>query len=196
MIKVSDLNKMRYIIISVIGPHAGELVEEIFARKIKEIQEVGKCFWLHRSYQAKPGLVQSFCKVAIEEKSVPLCFFIQASSKIGAQETKIVDGAKEFSIDKTHWRKIPEGVLVTGLVKNSCAMIFDKLEVVKEKRTLNLWNYSVFGFPGRSVRITQGGSTICCAKESSGHDSNRMKSNIREILAVGRLVYPFEVWLR
>lgn len=192
---MNNVHSEKYIIISVIGPHAGESEKEIFVRKIKEIENTGKSFWLHKSYNAKPDTVQNFCKVALRKKNTPLCIFIQASSKGGAQETKNDNSANEFSIDKIHWEKIPQGILVTGSVKNAFAMVFDKLEVI-EKNQIDLRDYSLYGFPGKAVKIVQGSSTICCIKESSKNAPDRLISNIRKIAAIGRLVYPFEVWLR
>lgn len=193
---MKDFPKKNYVIISVMGFHAGESEEEIFTRKKREIEETGKSFWLHKSYKAKPDTVQNLCKKALLEKNEPICIFIEASSKKGAQPTKRTDKAKEFSTDKIHWRKIPRGILVTGSPENSFAIIFDKLDIIKEKWYLNLWDYSQFSSPRKAIKMALGASTVCCVRESSQNDPIKMKSNLRKVLAIGRLIQPFSVWLR
>ena len=186
----------RFVIISVVGPHAGESIRKIFARKTEEIQNTGLTFWLYKSYNANPQDVQQLCKEALEESFTPLCLFIEASSKGGAQATKNVDTATKFSQDGREWQKIPQGVLVTGSVKNSFALVFDQLRVVEKRAFLDLWNYSKFDSPGSAVQIRRGGSTLCCEKTPSKRDTKKMASNTRRILAVGRLAPPFGVWLK
>jgi len=180
----------------VVGPHAGESIKKIFARKTEEIQNAGFTFWLYKSYNANPQNVQQLCKKALEESFTPLCLFIKASSKGGAQDTKNDDEATSFSEDGNRWQKIPQGVLVTGSIRNSFALVFNQLEVVEKETVLDLWNYSKFGSLSNAVQIRRGGSTICCKKESPKNDSQKMVSNIRRILAVGRLTPPFGVWLK
>ena len=36
----------QYCLLSVMGPHAGETPEVIFERKINDIKNIGKTFWL------------------------------------------------------------------------------------------------------------------------------------------------------
>ncbi len=193
---MKSFSKQKYVVISVIGPHADESEEEILERKRKEIKEIGNSFWLHKSYNAKPDIVQNLCKEALKERNAPICIFIQASSKKGAQATKQGDRMREFSVDRKQWKRIPAGILVTGSPKNAFIMIFNKLDLIKEKKCLDLWNYSLFGFPGKAIKIALGASTICCLKESSKDDPNKMKSNLRKVVAIGKLAYPFAAWVR
>ena len=205
-ITVDDIDKIKkgngsshnekYIIVSVVGPHAGESTKEIFARKTKEIKNTGLTFWLYKSHNAKPQDVQKLCRKALEGGCAPLCLFIEASSKGGAQATKSADVATKFSEDSNRWRKIPQGVLVTGSVRNSFALVFDQLEVVEKETILDLWDYSKFGFPSSAVQIRRGGSTVCCVRGSSKDDPSKLISNVRKVLAIGRLAHPFGIWLR
>jgi hypothetical protein len=57
----------KYLIISVIGPHAHETENTIFKRKIEDINKVGKTFWLTKSHQSKPDMVQQFCLIGLRE---------------------------------------------------------------------------------------------------------------------------------
>lgn len=184
-----------YVIISVIGPHAGETEQEIFLRKIKEIENTGKSFWLHRSHGAKPDLVQRFAEESVKRGKSPFCFFIEPSSKGGAWETTKAEVAKEFSQDGINWERIPKGILATGLIKNAYALVFDQFRLI-ERETLDLWDYSLFDHPGDAVRLRQGASTICCIKISSRERPQKIASNIRKIVAIGRITPPFSVRLR
>lgn len=193
---MKDFLKQKYVVISVMGPHAGESEEEIFKRKKREIGDTGNSFWLHKSYNAKPDVVQDLSKEALKKSNNPLCIFIQASSKKGAQPTKEAERMSEFSVDKKNWKRIPSGILVTGSSKNSFIMIFNKLDIIKRKEFLNLWNYSLFGASGKAVKMALGASTVCCFKESSKDAQNKMKSNLRKVVAVGELTHPFAAWVR
>lgn len=194
---LSNFDKEKYILISVVGPHAGETEKEIFERKIKEVEKTGRSYWLHKSYRAKPETVSLLGQLAYKKGTTPLCLFVEASSSNGAQETKIAETAKEFSVDKIKWETMPENIKVTGSIKGAYALVFDQLQFVKENRIIDLWGYSSFEHPDQAVKIIQGGSTICVVKNSSHRqDKNKIKSHVRRILAVGRLVSPFEVWLR
>jgi hypothetical protein len=193
---IRGFKKQKYVVISEIGPHAGESEEEILNRKGKEIKDIGKSFWLHKSYSAKPNIVQNLCENALKERNIPVCIFIQASSKNGARPTKKDDKMKEFSLDQKYWEKIPLGIKVTGLSKNAFIMIFKKLNIIKKEQYLNLWDYSLFESSGKAVRMGRGASTVCCVKESSNDDPNKMKSNPRKIVAIGEFFYPFTAWVR
>ncbi len=188
--------KQKYVVISVIGPHAGDSEEEILDKKGKEIKDIGKSFWLHKSYNAKPNIVQDFCEKALKERSIPVCIFIKASSENGARPTKQDDKMREFSLDKKCWEKIPLRIIVTGSSKNAFIMIFNKLDIIKKEQYLNLLDYSLFKSPGKAVRMGRGASTVCCVKESSNDDPNKMKSNRRKIVAIGEFFHPFTAWVR
>lgn len=191
-----DFIDERYLVVGVVGPHAGESEEEILARKAEEIQKCGLTFWLYKSFNAKPRDVQRLCEKSLKGGGQPLCLFIESGSKGGSQATVTANRADEFSRDGEKWQKITQEILVTGSIKNSSALVLNDLEVIKSSAVLDLWNYSDFGLPGRAVRIRRGGSTICCEKGSSRADSKKMVSNVRRILAVGKLAPPFGVWLR
>ena len=121
------MEKEKYIIFSVIGSHAGELKQEIFERKIEDINRVGHTFWLYESNQTKPNIVQDFCKRAKKEGKNVLCFFIEPSSLGGAKPTKISISAKSYSMNNKEWRILPKSLSsVTGKInKGAYALIFN-----------------------------------------------------------------------
>jgi hypothetical protein len=187
----------KLVLISVMGPHAGENEEEIFRRKINDIEKLGKTFWLIKSHQAKPDLVQKICKEAETDGRKAYCIFIKSSSRGGATPTKISDSAKLYSDDKKTWNELPVGLShVTGKIDNSAyALIFSELQL--DSGTLDLWNYADFRHQSKPIKIVQGGSTLCTVKkEVSCPQGERIKSRFRGIVAVGKLTEPYGVWLK
>jgi len=187
------IEKKKYVIFSVIGSHAGESEDVIFARKKKEITDTGRSFWLINSTKAKTEDIQKFCKRAHSENEEVLCMFIEPSSSRGSRPTKTSAIASKFSIDKINWEEIPKGIKITGNIKaDTSALVFDELEVVERYIRIDLWNYSDFINGLGPVKTRLGGSTICAVKKFN----KGMKSRYRRVIGVGRLTKPFAVWLK
>ncbi|MCX7007891.1 MAG: hypothetical protein NTY53_11710 [Kiritimatiellaeota bacterium] len=186
-----------YSVLSVMGPHAGEDSDKIFARKIADIRIAGKTFWVIRSYKAKPDMIQTICLAARDRANEPLCAFLEPSSPGGAVPTKTSCAAAEYSTDLSKWESLPSGIgPVTGkMTRGACALVFDQL-VLCESRVLDLWDCADFFNQEQPVKIRQGASTIGVVGKNTSAHSDRMKSHIRQVLAIGRLTEPFAVWLR
>ena len=118
--------------------------------------------------------------------------YISSSKKIETQEFI----AKKYSIDNENWCNLPKGLgLVTGKIdKSSYALIMDSLEIVKPHKTIDLWNYLNYFKKDEPLKIVMGGSTLCCINEISPKNKN-IKTHIRKIVAIGKLVEPYCVWL-
>jgi hypothetical protein len=86
----------QFVFLSVIGPHAGESENEIFERKMKDIETVGVTYWLTRSHGAKPGMVQDICREALIHQNEVNCFFIEPSKRGGAVPTSALIKATSF----------------------------------------------------------------------------------------------------
>lgn len=179
------------IVISVVGTHAGESLQQIFERKKKEIGIVGYTYWLYKSHSAKPGAIQ---KLANFGKNNLDCYFISASAKSGARPTKEQSVSKYSSVDGKLWQKIPKDILVTGSSKSAFALVLKEINLVE--RDIDLWNYSSFNDSGGPVRIRLGGSTLAVVEKSSTLHPDKMSSHIRKIVAIGKLTGPFSVWLK
>lgn len=188
----------KYVIISVMGPHAGEGENEIFKRKMSDIEVVGRTFWLIKSHKAEPNMVQAICRQAQNEGHNVPCIFIQPSSPAGSIPTKTSDSAKMFSADNLKWSVLPDRLSpVTGKIDSGAhALIFDSLR--KEQGALDLWDYADFFKPSKPLKIIQGGSTLCALRKdiSDLPDSEKIKSRFRGIVAVGTLREPYAVWLK
>lgn len=184
----------KYVLLTVIGSHAGESEAEIFDRKKREIIDTGKSFWLIKSFKAKTEDIQKFCKCALNESEDVFCIFMEASRKGGSQPTKTSSVASQFSSDNIHWSDIPKGIKVTGKIdKKTTALVLESLEMNNEDEAkIDLWNYSDFLDELKPIRFTQGASSICAIKKYN----KGMRSRYRKIVAFGKLTKPFAVWLK
>ena len=191
------MKSQEYSVLSVMGPHAGEDSDAIFARKISDIRNAGRTFWVIRSHKAKPDMIQTIGTTVRSRSREPLCAFVTPSTPGGAVPTKTSSAATEYSSDRSEWQALPEGITpVTGQMSSStCALVFDQLCLL-ESAVVNLWHYADFFNPDQPVRIQQGASTVGVMRRDTSTHPRRMKSHLRQIMAVGRLVDPFAVWLR
>ena len=187
-----------YVIISVMGPHAGESSEEIFSRKIDDVENIGKTFWVVQSYKANPPKVKSLIQKAESEKKDVFCIFISPSQKGGAKPTTLSDKARYFSSDKKKWEELPSGLSpVTGkMSSNSFSLVFDKLWAIDETTKLDLWNYADFEEQEKPVLPKLGVSTICTIKKDMSMNPKKIKSNLRNIEAIARVSALGCVWLK
>lgn len=185
----------KYAIISVVGIHANEEIDHIFVRKIEEIRRSGKTYWAYRSTTASPKTVQEFGLMAAKEKNTVACLFIEASGPGATNPTKGSEKALFLSSDKESWNKIPDNNLITGSGRSSFALVLDRIDLM-DNTHIDLWKYSRKDSPGKAIRMILGSSTICSIKHSSEKDESKMKSRYRRLLAVGRLIYPYGVWLK
>jgi len=187
----------KFIVISVMGPHAGESEDEIFQRKIGDIRRLGRTFWLIKSHQAKPHMVQEICRSAKKDNLEVHCIFIEASSGKGATPTKEASLAESYSADGKGWEDLPKGLSpVTGKIDRSAyALVFNQLELAHSKR-IDLWNYANYFDQDHPIRILQGASTLCGVRTDMRNHKDRIKSNDRKVIALGKLSDPFCVWLK
>ncbi len=185
------------IVISVMGPHAGESENAIFFRKMNDIEQVGRTFWLHKSYKAKPDLIQKFCDQLHNIGEDAFCCFIEASSRGGASPTKTADTASKYSIDNLRWHQLDSNSSkVTGQINHAYALVFSELKLVNV--TIDLWDYADYFDQSEPLRIRQGASTLCAVRKdmSDVPHSKKIKSRNRKIIAVGKLCEPGCVYLR
>ncbi len=191
-----NLENTKHAVISIIGQHASESMNDIFLRKITDINTVGLSYWLIKSHQAKPIMVQSICNMAKSIFQPCPCFFIEAATKQGAVPTKHSVFAYEYSKDSLHWEPFPKGLSpVTGKIDTtSYALVFNQLELVD--MTIDLWNYTDFRDKDNPIRIYQGASTLCAVKQDLNNPLGKIKSRYRKVVAVGILADPYCVYLK
>ncbi len=180
----------RYLLISVIGSHAGEDILPIFLRKKEEIIKNGKTYWLIKSFRAKTADIQELGRKAAREGEALICIFIGASAKNGARPTTHDSAAKRISDNGSGWTMLSDDVKITGKIdRQSTAIVFSELEILDKPLTVDLWDYS--DLDGSPVRLQLGASTACAMKRLSAG----MKSRTRSIIGWGKLKPPYAVWV-
>lgn len=148
-------------IISVMGDHAGEGVDEIFERKIVDIERTGRTFWLMKSPKARPAQVHKICR-----PTPAYTIFVEPATKGGARPTTRDDAAREYSGDGNMWHRLPECISpVTGkLDSGAAALIFDMMTTVV-RGTIDLCGYGDFSVPQKSLKFILGCSTACAIQK-------------------------------
>ena len=198
MVQIEEIQKLKYVIISVIGPHAGEPLNQIFSRKMTDVKKAGKTFWVISSNKASLELIHQMKTNALKENKDIFCIFIEPSQKGGSQDTKQSEQAKEYSEDKKIWQSFDEKISpITGkITTNSYAMVFDELSLVETESKLNLWNYADFDNQNEPIKLNQYRSTFCGIQKDMSNNTNHMKKQFRKIVAVAKLHDVGAVWLR
>lgn len=202
--KIENVMACEGVIISIVGPHAGEELVKIVERKQEDTRLPSKrTFWLVNSRNATPETVQEFCRATTNNGEV-YCLLIKASNKgKGAKDTKDESKAHSFKEKKDgEWKELKEISDVTGRFNsNTAGLVFSELKFLGEegKGPVDLNNYSIWVMdqkkinPNVGIKIKHGASTVCAI---CNHPSEPgMKSSRRNIVCLGKLAPPFAVWL-
>ena len=185
------LNK-KYVIVSVVGSHAGKDIHDILYSKINEVNNNYKTYWLLKSHKAKTHLVQKFCEQAEMEGEYVYCLFVNASTKNGSRETVTETRVKHISHNNSDWINLADNVIITGLIsQQSTALVISELMKLDKPLDIDLWNYSEYP-DNTPIKFQPGMSTVIAEKKPS----KGMKSRLRKLVAWGRLESPFAVWIK
>jgi len=179
-------------VISVMGAHAGEDADAIFRRKIADCNSVGRTFWVAKSPKARPEQVQALC-----QSHPGYVLFVEPSTPSGARPTTESQMASHYSRDRVSWHALPQGLgPVTGQMGQlAAALVFDDL-TTDVQGTIDLWQYADRLDTSRPLKFMLGLSTVCAVRKDTSVHPDRMKSRYRGIVAVGRLVEPYCLWMR
>lgn len=110
-----------------VGTHAQEPLEDIIARKTKEIEDAGLAFWGYGGNTCHPQtMVQPFARKYERQGGVIYLCMQPMDSKHFAIQVP----ADEYSVDGSQWVQIPQGIKVLGsryalLIKNLRKEEFD-----------------------------------------------------------------------
>jgi hypothetical protein len=181
-----------WFVISVMGAHAGGGADAIFDRKVADCQTAGRTFWVAKSAKARPGQVQELCPTSSGH-----VVFVEPATSGGVRPTTQSERATEYSADRVDWVPLPQGIgpVTDQLDAAAAALVIDRL-VTDVDGMLDLRRYADAATPEKPVRFKLGLSTICAVQKDMAPHPDRMKSRYRRIVAVGRLVEPYCVWVR
>jgi hypothetical protein len=94
-----------------VGTHAQETLEDIIARKTREIENAGFALWGYGGNTCHPiSMVQPFAREYERRGGVIFLFMQPMTSKHFALPVR----AEEFSVDGINWQQIPAGINVLG----------------------------------------------------------------------------------
>lgn len=174
-------------ILSNVGPHAGEDWQKIIARKSDDIAKIGHTIWLLNSNAARPDAVQLFCQTQSAQHVIFVARKRDAADKGPSTDHK----ARSYSVNGKEWRAMPSGLgNVTGhMNKATTGLWLAALEKI-ETGNLNLKNF--FKHPDGPAldRFWPSDSTYLVRRIEP------VSPGSYEILAVGKVVSPFAVWLK
>ncbi len=172
-------------ILSIIGWHAKESPAQIVSRKADDISRAGITFWFYQSWKARTDALQQFSSTFAN----PTVYFLEGSTVA----TGTSDAAIEMSHDRVSWKPLPKGIgRVTGKLKSGTGLALGELVAVQNK-TIDLWDYTEH--PEKQPLRFQLGASTACVIPSEGQMIG-MKSRFRNVVAVGRLIAPYAVYLR
>jgi hypothetical protein len=126
-----------------VGKHATESLEDIIARKTKEIKDEGYGMWGYGGNTCHPSsMVQPFVGI-FEERGLPIHLVMQA---MNSKHDAAPERSEDFSVDGRTWQKIPSGIHVLG---SKFALVIKSLEVCEFDLPLNQTRVPVGKSAGR-----------------------------------------------
>ena len=173
-----------------VGTHAGEDLDTIIERKLREIEKTGMSFWGYGGPTCHPTKqVQPFAKKVVEKKgSIYLCM-----EKIHSLADPDIVPATMYSVDGVNYSPIPDGITVTG---SRYAIVLD--EIVPEEFEIPLDAYEVAY--GRSAgRPASGYIQGHVDKACIELNPNRMigASDKKKVISlVGKMKEPYAVFVK
>src|SRR5258705_3361613 len=134
-----------------VGTHARESLEDITARKKKEIGDTGNGMWVYGGNTCHPRtMVQPFAEdLAARRQQIILCMQAMESSHWAEQLR-----ASEFSLDGIEWKGIPPTINVLG---SRFALVIKELREEEHVLPLNQTKVAIGNSRGRlGSRYVQG----------------------------------------
>lgn len=175
-----------------VGTHAQETLEDIIARKSKEIDDAGFAMWGYGGNTCHPRtMVQPFAQT-FEQKGKPIFLCMQEmNSNHFAEPLR----ANEFSANGIDWQKMPDAIRVLG---SRFALVIKGLRKEEHLLPLNQTRVAVGNNQGRlGSRYLLGQVDKACL-EITEHAEQTNESDKKDIQIhlVAELASPYAVFLR
>jgi hypothetical protein len=175
-----------------VGTHAQETLEDIIARKSKEIDDAGFAMWGYGGNTCHPRtMVQPFAETFKQRgKPIFLCMH-EMNSKHFAEPLR----ANEFSADGIEWKKIPDSIRVLG---SRFALVIKDLKKEEHLLPLNQTRVAVGTNQGRlGSRYLLGQVDKACLEVTERPEqTNESEKKDVSINLVAELAAPYAVFLR
>ena len=153
-------------VFSLVGPHAGQSLEEIFERKIEDCETLNETFWVYQSSRCTKGL--------FDAHKPPEVWFISASKPGAAKQTKSSTLAQQF-FKNNQWFDFDKDLSpVTGRIRSkSTAFQLTNLRMVNE--TIDFNNY-VDVVTNKPLRFSQFCSTTIGTLTKNKSEESRLRT--------------------
>lgn len=173
-----------------IGSHARESLEDIIARKTKEIEDAGFAFWGYGGNTCHPQvMVQPFARTCSERGEVIYLCMQPMDSKHFAEPIR----ATEFSVDGMSWQTIHPKVNVVG---SRYALVIEKLRREEFELPLNRTVVAIGNSRGKSgSQYVSGRVDKACLEVIDGDNAEQPEAPVK-IGWVAEICDPFAVYLR
>jgi hypothetical protein len=174
-----------------VGTHAKETLEEIIARKRKEISEAGFAMWGYGGNTCHPiSMVGPFARQYERRgQAIYLCMQ-QMASKHFAEPVR----ASQFSVDGIKWEDIPAPINVLG---SRYALIIKDLQKEEFKLSLHRTRVAVGASMGRTgERYVSGRVDKACLELTEDMETASQDEKLVQIGLVATIVDPYAVIVR
>jgi hypothetical protein len=173
-----------------VGQHAGEDFSDILERKRKEHKRTGMIFWGYGGNTLHPhNHVLPFIETYKSSGGIYLLM-----NPIKSTADPDIVPAKEYSQDLISWKKIPDGILVTG---SRYALVLDDIEQDELELDLNDYQVGVGKSEGKQAsKYLTGHIDKGCFVKSVLPAESDSKPKIRKVEYVAKLKSPYAVFLR
>jgi hypothetical protein len=167
------------IVFSLVGPHAGQSLEEIFERKIKDCKILNETFWVYHSHRCTKSLFNAHKPFEV--------FFISASKPGAAKQTKSSTLAQQFFKDDEWFEFDKDLSPVTGRIHSkSTAFQLTNLRMVQEIIDFNDYIDIITNKPLRFSQFCS--TTIASMSENKSEESRSRiicaKATLKDIVTI------------
>ena len=174
-----------------VGTHAQETLENIIARKTKEIEDAGYALWGYGGNTCHPqSMVQPFAKSFEQRGSVIYLCMHEMESKHFAQQLR----ADQFSVDGTTWKDIPAAINVLG---SRYALAIKRLRHEEFELPLTRTRVAIGNSQGRpGHRYISGRVDKACLEVVEAGSGSTSEQPSIHIGLVAELLEPYAVYVR
>ena len=174
-----------------VGTHARESLEDIIARKTREIERAGFALWGYGGNTCHPEtMVQPFAKSYQQRGGVIYLCMQPMESKHFAEAIR----AEEFSMDGVTWKQIPPDINVLG---SRYALAIKNLRSDNFDLPLASTKVAIGNSMGRSGNLYIAGRVDkACLEVTSDISSTAQSEGVVHIGLIAELVDPYAVYVR
>ncbi len=177
-----------------VGTHARETLDEILARKMKEIDDEGFAYWGYGGSTCHPiNVVQPFAKAYVQEGGT---MFLCMESMVSNHFAPPVR-AEEYSVDGLNWHTIADGINVTGsryavVIKSIREENFD---LPLDQTVVGIGNCT--GLPGSNyIKGRVDKACLQIGGNLHGQEEGEVVKEPRKISLVAEVAEPYAVFVR